>query len=132
MAKRTPPCEVYPKWSTARYWGFIRGALRSAFRKYPPKYECLAAASKPYKGGDKRRKKEWQCAICNEWFKSTDIQVDHIHACGSLKSYSDLAGFVKRMFCSIDGLRCLCKECHKVVTAADRCRTSEERDNDSS
>lgn len=116
MAKKTPPSEMYPKWTRARYWSFIRSALRKAFTRYPPRFECLSAASRPYTGTDKRKKKEYQCAECKEWFVQKNVQVDHIEPCGSLRTYRDLAGFVKRLFCHVDGLRVLCIECHKKIT----------------
>lgn len=114
---RTPPYEQYPEWTTARFFGFIRSALRAASSRYPPKYECLNKATRPYVGPDKRRKKERQCAICLGWFPTTQTEADHIVPAGSLRSWEDLVPFTQRLFCGVDGFRCLCKECHKKVTA---------------
>ena len=82
----------------------------------------MALAQRPYKGLDKRTKWEYTCADCNEWFKTKEVEVDHIVPAGSLKDYSDLAGFCERLFCEADNLRVLCKPCHKK-------RTDEEREN---
>ena len=59
-----------------------------------------------------RQKWEYQCAACCEWFKGTEIHVDHIVPCGTLKSFADLPTFAERLFCEADGLRVLCHECH--------------------
>jgi len=101
------------QWTESRFWGFIRSALRSATRKYPPKWQAKQAASRPSQLLDKRTKKEYQCAICLKWFKGADIEMDHIKPAGELSCYEDLPEFVKNLFCESEGFRCLCKECHK-------------------
>lgn len=101
------------RWSEARYFTFIRSALRKAWVKYPVRYDVLKASRRPYKGLDKRRKWEYQCNYCKNWFKSTGVQVDHIKECGSLKTYEDLPRFVQTLFCEKDNLQTLCKKCHK-------------------
>ena len=117
---KTPPCPQYPQWSTSRYFSFLRSALRSAYSKFPPKFETLNEASRPYVGPDKRRKREFQCAICKKWKGSKDVSVDHIIPVGSLTKFDDLPGFCERLFCSKDKLRCLCNDCHHVVTQEQR------------
>lgn len=117
---RTPPYEQYPEWSQAKFFGFLRSALRSASSRWPPKYQCLNAATRPYVGPDKRRKKERQCAHCKEWFATTQTQADHIIPAGSLSSWEDLVPFVQRMFVGIEGFQCLCSECHTVKTTKER------------
>jgi hypothetical protein len=112
---RTPPHSAYPEWSDAKFFGFIRSALRNASSRWPPRYQCLHEARRPYVGTG-RQKWEFQCAICQEWHKQKDVAVDHIIPCGSLKSYEDLAGFTQRLFVEKDGLRILCHTCHKEVT----------------
>lgn len=116
MSKKTPPFKEYPEWTEARFWSFIRSALRQAWQRWPPKYRVKDKASRPYKGKDKRRKKEFQCSDCKGWFKSSEVEVDHITPCGSLRSYEDLPRFVKNMFVGEDKLRLLCKSCHREVT----------------
>jgi len=99
-------------WTEARYFSFIRNALRAAFRKYPPKYEATAEA--------KIGRNQYVCAHCEEVFGAKDVQVDHIVPCGSLKTYDDLPAFVERMFCEKDGFQVLCKPCHQAKTNAER------------
>lgn len=115
MAKRTPPFDEYPDWTSAKFWSFIRSGLRAKFTRWPPKYECLSAVKRNAEPGQ-RHKYEYQCAICNDWFKQKEVEVDHIEQVGSLRTYEDLAGFVKRLFVGADKLRVLCKPCHKAVT----------------
>lgn len=53
-------------------------------------------------------------------FMQKQTQVDHIKECGSLRAYSDLPGFVERLFCEKDGLQIVCKPCHKEKTNLQR------------
>lgn len=113
MGVKTPPYANYPAWTTARQWAFVRSALRSAWSRHPVRFEALRRAERPYKGTDKRRKKEWQCAECESWNKSKDVSVDHIIPAGSLKCLDDLPGFVERLlFIPVDQLQVLCSGCH--------------------
>lgn len=107
-------------WSEARYFSFIRSALRKAFSKYPVKYKVKAEASRPYKGPDKRRKKEYQCNVCKKWFADKEVAIDHIEPCGSLKNYDDLPKFVSTLFCESDNLQVICTACHSQKTQEER------------
>lgn len=107
-------------WTTARYFSFIRSALRRAWTKYPVRYQVMDKARTPYTGKDKRTKWVYKCASCSELFKSTEVQVDHIKPAGTLKTYSDLPGFVQTLFCESDNLQVLCKACHDVKTKEER------------
>lgn len=118
MPKKTPPWPDYPKWTTSRFWSFIRSGFRSKFSRWPPKYECIEDAKRVVHG--QRHKYEYQCAECKGWFKNKDVEVDHIEPVGSLKGYDDLVGFVQRMFVSKEGLRVVCKPCHKAKTTGDK------------
>lgn len=89
-----------------------------SFGRYPPKHQALKAAGKAVTG--KRHRVEYQCAECKDFFKSKEVQVDHIEPAGSLKTYEDLPRFVERLYCEADKLQVLCKECHKVKTAEER------------
>lgn len=119
-AARTPPFEAYPEWSTAKYWGFLRSALRSAYNKWPPKWKVLNAAKRAYKGKNKSQKWEYRCAICKKWHKAKDVSVDHIIPAGSLNSYDDLVPFVQKLFCAEEGLQVLCTACHHSKTQEER------------
>ena len=129
MGRKTPPSEVYPEWTQARYWGFIRSALRQAFNRYPPKYESIKEAAEVqqdgvYKTGPKKGQpkmvKRYRCAECDNLFLQKEVQVDHIIGAGSLRGYVDLPGFVSRLFCSKEDLQVLCKPCHHIKTQQEK------------
>ena len=103
-------------WTDARFFDFLRSALRAAWVNYPNRYYALNAASRKSQLTDKRTKKEYQCKECLSWHKQKGVQVDHITPVGTLRSFGDLAGFASRLFCKIEGLRVLCKPCHSIIT----------------
>lgn len=107
-------------WSKSRYFGFIRSGLRMMWTRYPIKHKVMEEARRAYKGTDKRTKWEYKCATCKKWFKTKEVQVDHINPAGSLKEYSDLPKFVSNLFCDKSNLQVLCKECHAVKTKEER------------
>lgn len=106
------------KWTKSRYFQFIRSALRAAFNRYPVKFAAKKAAERTVTG--QRHRYEYKCAECTQWFKGNEVQVDHIKPAGSLKEYTDIPQFVENLFCEVDNLQLLCKECHKAKTAAER------------
>lgn len=121
MAKqRVPRTRAGEQWTEARYWQFIRSALRQAFSKYPAKFAAKVAARRTVTG--KRHRYEYQCNHCEHWFKDKEVQVDHIIPAGSLRCYDDLAGFVERLFCEPRDLQVLCKPCHAIKTKEERNR----------
>lgn len=106
------------EWSEAKFFGFVRSALRNASRRWPPIVRhAMHAARRAYSGPNKRQKWEYQCAECQQWHMAKEVHVDHITPCGSLKSFDDLQGFAERLFVEADGLRVLCHECHKARKA---------------
>jgi 5-methylcytosine-specific restriction endonuclease McrA len=107
-------------WTDSRYMSFIRSTLRRSFTKFPTKHKVKNEASRPYKGSDKRRKKEYQCAVCSGWFADKEVAVDHIVPCGSLKTYEDLPKFVATLFCEKENLQIICNTCHQIKTNEER------------
>ena len=99
-------------WSDARFFGFLRSGLRRMFTRFPPKYQALAA-SKVSRG-------VYICAGCKAEHRNKDVSVDHIIPCGSLKKWEDVQPFIKGLFCSVDRLQVLCKECHYTKTMQER------------
>ena len=79
--------------------------------KWTPRNEAMKRASRISQLSDKRVKFERQCAQCKKWFKTADVQVDHIVPKGR---YSRETFFVwlERLFCPTDGFQILCKPCH--------------------
>lgn len=103
------------------YFSWIRGVLRRGWIKYPCRNLALQESRVKYKGKEnKLRKWSYKCAHCKKYYKGTEVQVDHIESAGSLNTYKDLAGFVKRLFCELDNLQVLCLACHKQKTEDDK------------
>lgn len=98
----------------AAYWGMVRAGLRRTFRWWKPLQAALKAAERPYKGPNKRQKKEYQCAGCGQWGLRRTRQVHHRVPCGKLTCPADLAGFLERLTPEDPNLfAVLCKKCHK-------------------
>lgn len=118
MGKKTPPFKNYPKWTTARFFTFLRSAFRTAWNKYPPKYEALKQAEVGQMTNKKtgRPAKHYECSQCHKYFPAKEVQVDHLIDAGTLTKFEDVQGFVERLFCSVDELQVLCKPCHKNKT----------------
>ncbi len=106
--------------SEAMYWSFIRSALRQKSRWWKPITQCKINAKRPYKGPNKRQRFEYQCNKCKQWFPEKEVAVDHIIPAGSLNNADDLKGFVGRLFCEINGLQCLCSDCHDAKTKLEK------------
>ena len=109
---RKPRPRAGGQWTEAKFFGFLRSNFRLMSRKWPPRYEALQAARRPYVGDNKRQKWEFQCAACRQWFMAKNVQVDHIVPCGSLNQWSDVEGWLRRFLCEAEGFQVLCRECH--------------------
>ncbi len=100
------------QWSEARYFGFIRSALRAAFQRWGPRNACKLNAKVGYN--------QYECAECKGIFGNKEVQVDHITPCGTLKTFEDLPAFVENMFCEAEGFQLMCKPCHQIKTNEER------------
>lgn len=120
------------KWTEARFNSFIKSALRTASRKWPPKYECLNEACVGQKINVKsgRLAKHYKCAQCGGEFPAKDVQVDHIAPVIDPSSgFINWDDVINRMFCEKTNLQVLCTDpCHKSKTMAEKA-ISKERTN---
>jgi hypothetical protein len=108
-------------WTEAEFWARIRSALRGMSKWWRPKLRHLEDGSRPYKGTNKRIKKEYQCERCKKWFVKAKIEMDHIDEVGSLVCVEDIPGFINRLFIEYgQGWMRLCKPCHLVKTNTKR------------
>ena len=107
------------RWTEARFWQFIRSALRAASARWQPASDALEAVKRHSQSKtNKRLKWEYQCAGCEGWFARKQVELDHIVEVGELREADDLPGFVTRLFCEQDGYQVLCEQCHKDKTHA--------------
>lgn len=119
MGRRVERTRAGGRWTESHFFGFVRSGLRAKHSRFPPRFDVLNDAKRTVKG--KRHKYEYQCARCKNWFKQTEVQVDHIVPCGTLKKWEDLPEFARKLFCEKDGLQVLCKaKCHQEKTQEDR------------
>jgi 5-methylcytosine-specific restriction endonuclease McrA len=128
MGRKVEKHRANGRWSEARYFAFIRSALRRASSKWPVKFDVKneARRKKPLHTHGRHRF-EYQCKACDKWFPDKEVTVDHIKPAGVLKSYSDLPSFVEILFCEKDNLQVLCEECHKTKTAKERKDRNEQK-----
>lgn len=115
MQQTSPRVHNGGKWTDGRFRGFITSALRSAMRRWPPKYEAIKAA---YVGTrinpkTKRMAQRFCCAACGKACLRNNVQVDHTLPIGTCATWDE---FIERLFCEQDNLQVLCKKCHKKKT----------------
>ena len=119
--QRVPRTRAGATWTEARYWSFIRSALRGAWNRYPVKFQVKRDNRRQKrKEKGKRAQYEYQCVDCSRWYPDKEVQVDHIKPTGSLKTYEDLPGFVETLFCEAENLQIMCKPCHQLKTNEER------------
>jgi len=58
----------------------------------------------------------YACNICEKEIMRSEAQVDHKIPVTPLVGWDDWNGFIDRMFCPIEDLQVVCRECHKVKT----------------
>lgn len=88
---------------------FVKGCLRRGSLMYKPISECRRLA--------RRAPNKYECAICKELFPSKEIDVDHIFpVIDIIQGFVDWNTYIDRLFCDIENLAALCKNCHKSKT----------------
>lgn len=110
-------------WTDAKFKGFIVSALRNAFRRYPPKQECIDKAFTKVKlnPASKRKAKHYRCAKCKGEFPRTAVEADHIKPIVDPKvGFTNFDTWIKRAFVGFKGFQCLCKTCHTAKTSLER------------
>ena len=110
-------------WTDGRLKSFITSTLRGGFRKFPPKYETLKAASvgKKVNAKTKRMAEHFTCNMCKGEFPAKEVNVDHISpvVC-PYTGFVDWNTFISRLFCDGGNLQVLCSPCHDLKTAEER------------
>lgn len=119
-ATTTMPAKDKPynsgQWTEARRRSFIMSALRRA--AWPVKYECIRNAYECSQKNPKtgRMNKMYKCAECGELFPQKSMAADHINPVVPITGFDSWGAVIDRLYCEIDGLQALCKECHSVKT----------------
>ena len=114
MSVNKPHCGG--RWSAARYLTFIKNGIRRLTLKWAPRSDAKKAARRQYMGDDKRTKWCYQCAICKQYFKDKDIELDHNIPLGRLNGLEDLPRYISIALSEIDNWQVLCKPCHLAKT----------------
>jgi hypothetical protein len=123
------PWEQCPDvWETkAMFFQWMRGQMRRAWSRHPVKVSYMHAHRERVPLGRVTTKNPkglvWgcRCEHCHQLFKQTQCEVDHIEAAGSFKGWEDFeAWMVKLMHINWDSIRIVCKECHRIISYAER------------
>lgn len=120
------------EWTPSRFHSFIKGSLRSASIKWPPKYKCLndAFVGKKINSKSGRLAKHYKCASCKEEYPAKDVQVDHIiPVVDPNLGFTTWDDIIDRMFCEQEFLQVLCKSCHDNKTTVERQQAKERKQN---
>lgn len=106
------------------FWSMIRSSLRGRTIFWKPVQLCKMNSRRKYIGINKKQKFEYQCNCCKQYFKETEVHVDHTIPAGSLRCGDDLKGFVERLFCEVEGFQVLCNtgigSCHHTKTQSEK------------
>lgn len=113
------------RWTEGRERTFIRSALRSAFMRWPPRFDALKSSQTGVKVNKKTKRDamHYRCAQCTKEFPQRDVQVDHIDpvVADEWKSWDE---YIARLLVTADELQVLCKKCHAAKTKQERARRS--------
>ena len=114
---------ILSEWTPGRLKSFITSTLRGGFRKFPPKYETLKAASigKRMNLKTKRMSEHFTCNMCKKAFPAKEVNIDHVEpvVC-PYTGFVDWNTFISRLFCDGGNLQVLCSPCHDIKTAEER------------
>lgn len=107
--KKTQQQWLIPKLrKISMYWPEMNEALKSAKVKVPIGKN---------KNGTIKYKVKIQCSCCEELFDNrSDIEIDHIDPVVNVTGFSDWNSYINTLFCPVENLRVLCKDCHEDVT----------------
>ena len=123
------PWEQCPDvWKTkAAFFLWMRGQMRRAWSRHPVKVSYMHEHRKRVPLGRITTKNPkglvWgcECEHCHKDFKQTECEVDHIEGAGSFKGWEDFEAWMhKLMHINWDGIRIVCKGCHRIISYAER------------
>lgn len=117
------------EWTESRYTSFVKGGLRSASQRWPPKYKvlneaCIGQQVNPKSG---RLAKFFTCNICKESFPAKEVEVNHKIPVVPLTGFDSWDALIERLFCEKEYLEVCCKPCHKRITKQENTERKNER-----
>ena len=123
------PWEQCPDvWKTKpAFFQWMRGQMRRAWSRHPVKVSYMHNHRERVPLGRVTTKNPegliWgcRCEHCQQLFKQTECEVDHIEGAGSFKGWEDFEEWmVKLMHINWNSIRVVCKECHRIISYAER------------
>lgn len=120
------------QWTQSRFNSFIKSTLRSASRRWPPKYGVLneACVGQLVNVKSGRLAKHYTCAVCKVPHPAKDVQVDHISAIIDPEvGFVNWDTVIDNLFCEADNLQVLCKPCHLIKSSAEKQIAKERKKN---
>lgn len=88
---------------------WVKGKLRQHSVKWPPRNYAMRLA--------RVERGLYKCASCEDSFKSTQVQLDHIEPVVNIKEgWKSFDSFIERLFVPAEGFQVLCKSCHQQKT----------------
>jgi len=97
----------------AAFFSLIRNTLRLKWMRSDPNRKL---ALKKVSVG----KNNYYCKKCRKVYDKKQIEVNHIIPVGSFNEFSQFEEFYTKLFCNIENLEAICKECHKKETEIQR------------
>jgi hypothetical protein len=115
------------KWTEARWVSFVKGVLRAGSNKWPPKWEVKKRARKArgiYRcAGFERKGHDAPATIIAKGVgrkRTNNIFVDHVAPVVGGTGFTSWDDFIEGLYCEVDNLQVLCKECHDAKSKAER------------
>ena len=92
-AAGTPRKRKRQEWREGEPFPFdwLRSAPRRETLKWRPIWLALERQKRPAVGRAANVKWEYQCQRCGHWFLKSQVRVDHIIECGSLRGWDELS-----------------------------------------
>lgn len=99
----------------------LRSAIRQVWMRAPNKLAKLELARIPDMDDSTRTKWLFECEICNDKFKQSDVEVDHIFGNHQFINLEDFENFCDKILnAGFDDMQILCLTCHSVKTYSER------------
>ena len=102
------------KWTDAQFNTFVRNQLRGATWKWPPISDVMKKARVSHGVYKCATGHDVPVSIVVDGKRTKNIYVDHIQPIvDPTLGFTNWNDFILRLYCEIDNLQILCRECHK-------------------